>query len=324
MMKTTRILKKTLTPLFATAMAVAITLPASMALAEFPEKPITMLIGFRPGGAVDTTGRLLAKALEEVLGQPVVAVSRAGGGGTVMASTLINAKPDGYTIGMGASAAYTLAPQLNTKITYKIDDFDHIATVSIPQDAIVVKADSPWNSLADMVNDARKTGKVISVSSQVAVVNLMAAVISKKSGVKFKIVPVKGGSRGILQVLGGHTDWTWSASGWHKQIAAGTMKPLASIGRKRNPDYPNIPTMMELGYNYTFTDTFMLSAPKGLPKDVLERLSSAVKKVLTAEFDQNLRDKMKLSVDYRDSAGTAKFLHEQYDFIAPLVADMKK
>jgi len=139
----------------AIVLAAAVTLPPTVALAEFPDKPITMLIGFRPGGAVDTTGRLIAANLEKNLGQPVVAVTKAGGGGTVMAATLINAAPDGYTIGMGASAAYTLAPQINKKISFKIDDFDHLGTLTQPQDALVVRKDSPWNSLEDMVKDAK-------------------------------------------------------------------------------------------------------------------------------------------------------------------------
>jgi tripartite-type tricarboxylate transporter receptor subunit TctC len=196
--------------------------------------------------------------------------------------------------------------------------------VSIPQDAIVVRTESPWNSLADMVADAKATKKPISIASQVSLVNLMADVIAAKEGIEFKVVPVKGGSKGIAQVLGGHVDVTWSGSGWHKQVQAGTMKALASIGTKRNPDYPDLPTLIELGYDYTFTDTFMLSAPKGVPADVLDKLSAAVKQVLTPEFDQQLRSKMKLSVEYRGPAETNKFLHGQHDFIKPLVDKMKQ
>jgi len=295
-----------------------------LAAAEYPDKPITMLIGFRPGGAVDTTGRLLAQALEKELGQPVVPVTKDGGGGTVMASTLMNAAPDGYTIGMGASAAYTLAPQMNTKLRYKIDDFDHIATVSIPQDAIVVPIKSPWNSLADMINDAKKNNKTLSFASQVSAATLMTMAITKKTGVKFNVVNVKGGALGIQQVLGGHVDVTWSGSGWNQQVDAGTMKALASMGSKRNVDYPNLPTLKELGYDFEFTDTFMLSAPKGLPKAVLARLSEAVKKAMTPEFSKALLSKMKLVVDYRDPAATTAYLHQQHDIVAPLVADLKK
>lgn len=306
------------------ALSLAMAVPAGMAQAEFPDKPIQMYIGFRPGGAVDTTGRLLAKNMEAVLGVPVVPVEKAGGGSTVMAATLKHVAPDGYTIGMGASAAYTLAPQLNSKIDYKIDDFDHIATVSIPQDAWVVPIDSPYNSLDDMIKDAKENNKTFSLASQVAVSRMAALAISQKTGVKFNVVPVKGGAKGIQQVLGGHVDMTWSGSGWHAQVKAGTMKPLFSVGDKRNEAYPDLPTLKELGYDYAFTDTFMLSAPKGLPPEVLAKLSEAVKKSLTPELKEELLGKMKLSVDYRNAADTNAFLHEQYMVVEPLVAAMEK
>lgn len=306
------------------ALSAVMAIPAGLAQAEFPDKPIQLLIGFRPGGAVDTTARLLAKNMEKELGVPVVAVEKAGGGGTVMAATLIHAKPDGYTIGMGASAAYTLAPQINSKITYKIDDFDHVATVSIPQDAMVVPINSPWNTLDDMIADAKANDKTLSLASQVAVSRMAAIAIAKKSGVKFNVIPVKGGSKGIQQVLGGHVDMTWSGSGWHAQVKAGTMKPLFSVGDKRNEGYPDLPTLKELGYDYAFTDTFMLSAPKGVPAELMAKLSAAVEKSLTPELKAELFAKMKLSVDYRNSADTTAFLKRQYADVEPLVAAMHK
>ncbi len=307
------------------AATLALTLTSGLATAaDYPSKPITMWLGFRPGGAVDTTGRIVAKKLEEILGQPVVPVTKSGGGGTVMATQLINAKPDGYTIGMGASAAYALTPLLNKKLTYKIDDFQHIATLSSPSDAIVVKKDSPWNTLADMVADAKKSNREVSFATQVAASRLMMMVIGEKSGLKFKMVPVRGGAAGIQQVLGGHVDMTWSGSGWTKQVAAGTMKPLATMSPERMKGYPKIPTLIELGYNFTFTDTFMLSAPKGIPADALKVLSDALKKVMNdPEVAKSLYDKFRLNVAYRNSEDTLKFLKKQRADVAPLVAKMK-
>lgn len=291
---------------------------------SYPNKPITMWLGFRPGGAVDTTGRIVAKKLEEILGQPVVPVTKSGGGGTVMATQLINAKPDGYTIGMGASAAYALTPLLNKKLKYKIEDFQHLATLSSPSDAIVVKKDSPWNSLADVLADAKKNKKEISFATQVAASRLMMMVIGEKSGVKFKMVPVRGGAAGIQQVLGGHVDMTWSGSGWTKQVAAGTMKPLATMSPKRMAGYPKIPTLIELGYNFTFTDTFMLSAPKGIPPEALKVLSAALKKAMAdPAIAKSLYDKFRLNVAYRNADDTLKFLLKQRSDVAPLVAKMK-
>ena len=292
--------------------------------AGYPQKPITMWIGFKPGGSVDTTGRLVAAKLEKILGQPVVAVTKAGGGGTVMATQLMHAKPDGYTIGMGASAAYALTPQLNKEITYKIDDFRHLATLTQPEDAIVVRGDSKWNSLKDMLDDAKKSGKPLAMTSQVAASRLMAMVLSEKTGVPFKIVPVNGGAAGLQAVLGGQVDFTWSGAGWSELARAGKLKPLASMRDKRDQDFPNMPTLEELGFGFSFTDTFMLSAPKGIPADVQKTLSAAIKKaIMDPEVQAALHKNMHLDVSYRDAAETLAFLHKQHDTVAPLVTKMK-
>jgi tripartite-type tricarboxylate transporter receptor subunit TctC len=311
---------KTLT---AAAFALAVTGGIATA-ADYPNKPITMWIGFKPGGSVDTTGRLVAHKLETILGQPVVAVTKAGGGGTVMATELMHAKPDGYTIGMGASAAYSLTPQLNTQIKYKIDDFQHIATLTQPEDAIVVKADAPFKTLKEMLDDAKKNNKELSMTSQVAAARLMAMAISEKSGVKFKLVPVNGGAEGLQAVLGGHVDLHWSGAGWSELVRGGKLKPLASMGDKRNQDFPDVPTLTELGYDYAFTDTFMLSAPKGLPPDVMAKLSAAVEKAIKDPEVQNaLHKNMHLDVSYRNAKDAAAFLHKQHETVAPLVAKLK-
>ena len=232
-----------------------------------------MYIGFRPGGAVDTTGRLIADKMSKILGQPVVAVTKAGGGGTVMASQLINAKPDGYTIGMGASAAYTLTPQINKNIKYHIDDFTHLATLTYPSDAIVVKADSPYNTLKDMIAAHKKSGKPISFASQVSASRLMAMAIAAKVRRQ-----VQGRSRSRAAPSASRKCWaaistaTWSGSGWTEQVRAGKLQALATMSAERMADYPKIPTLLELGYGFTFTDTFMLSAPKGVPADIVAKL----------------------------------------------------
>lgn len=305
----------------AAAATVALGLAAGTAQAQdFPDKSITMFIGFRPGGAVDTTGRLIAEKMSEHLGQPVVAVTKAGGGGTVMAAQLINAEPDGYTIGMGASAAYTLAPQLNKDLTFKIDDFAHLATLTYPSDAIVVKADSPYNTLEEVIEAHKKSGEPISFASQVSASRLMTQAIAKKSGVEFKVVPVKGGAVGIQEVLGGHIDMTWSGSGWTEQVRAGTMKPLATMSAERMADYPDIPTLLELGYDFTFTDTFMLSAPKGVPQERVDILVDAISKAINdPEVQKTLKEKIGLLTKYRGPQETTDFLHKQHDDVAPLV-----
>nr|CAD6606389.1 tripartite tricarboxylate transporter substrate binding protein [Rhizobium sp. TCK] len=303
------------------SLAAAMTMTAGVALAEFPEKPITMYIGFAPGGAVDTTARLLIQNLERELGVPVVAVQQPGGGGAVMAATLMNMPADGYTIGMGASAAYVLSPVYNPELPYKMDSLDHIATVSYPEDALVVKADSPWKTYDDLIADA-KAGKTLSLSSQVAVSRLMAIAMEQKEGIKIDVIPTQGGGAGIQQVLGGHTDMTWGASGWHPLVQSGELRPLLSLGYKRNATFSDVPTMLELGYDYAFVDTFMLSAPKGLPPEILERLSSAVEAAMDEELKKNLHERMFLTADYRNPEDTTEYLRMQSKQVKPYLDAM--
>jgi tripartite-type tricarboxylate transporter receptor subunit TctC len=321
MMKRFGLTRMATLPAFVLAVATVVTtFPAA---AQFPDKPINMWIGFRPGGAVDTTGRIVAERMSKILGQPVVAVTKAGGGGTVMATQLLKADPDGYTIGMGASAAYTLTPQLNTKITYKIDDFQHLGTMTYPTDAVVVRSDSKWKTLDDMLKDSKASGKAISFAVQVAVPRMMCMVLAAKSGATFKFVPVRGGSAAVQQVLGGHVDAMWSGSGWTEQVRAGKMRPLATISTERLKEYPDVPTLIELGYNFTFTDTFMLSVPKGVPADRVKKLSDAIKGAMGDQAIQKaLYDKFKLNTKYRGPEDTVTFLKKQAADVAPLVAKL--
>ncbi|ADZ69548.1 tripartite tricarboxylate transporter substrate binding protein [Polymorphum gilvum] len=313
--------RNSLKSLTAALFAATLVLPG-VALAEFPDKPITMYIGFAPGGAVDTTARLLIENLEKELGVPVVAVQQPGGGGAVMAASLMNLPADGYSIGMGASAAFVLSPVYNKSLPYTMDDLDHIATVSYPEDALVVRKDAPWNSYEDLIKDARDNKRVLTLSSQVAVSRLMAIALEQKEGIDIDVIPTQGGGAGIQQVLGGHTDMTWGASGWHQLVQAGELKPLFSLGYKRNETFSNIPTLRELGHDYAFVDTFMLSAPKGLPADVLERLTKAVEAALTDDLKQQLHERMFLTADYRNPQDTLAYLRKQQEEVMPFLEAM--
>lgn len=293
-------------------------LSAPLAIAAFPDRPITMYVGFPPGGAADTTGRIVADRMSKILGQPVVAVTKSGGGGAVMASQLLRAPADGYTIGMGASSAYALTPQINKNIRYRIDDFVHLATLTHPSDAIVVKADGPWKTMDDLIKSAKKSGRPLSFASPVAASGLMVKAIAERTGVNFKVIPVEAGALGIQQVLGGHVDLAWSESGWIEQVRAGRLRPLATMSPERMADHPGIPTLLELGYDFALADTFMLSAPKGVPGDVVSKLSAAIEQAINnPEVRKALHDRSELLTRHRDSKDTLAFLKKQYADVEP-------
>ena len=287
---------------------------ANSAIAAFPDKPVRMIVAYRAGGSADASARVLSKFMEKHLGQPVVVTNRTGGGGAVAAAFVKNKKPDGYTIMMNGSITYTFLPQFTGKSKFDFDDFTHITTVTYPQGALVTQPGKPWKTLMDMIQKFKADGKSIALTTQAPTVRLMAEVISKATGVKFRIVPVKGGSAAGQQLLGGHVDLVW-AGGWHvKYIHAGQMAVVASVGSDRLAYAPSIPTFEEMGLRDIYMDlTFMLSGPKGIPQPQLNVLSAAIKKAMDEREVRDLYEKkFTFRVVYRTPAETEKYIRWEH------------
>ena len=282
---------------------------AQPAVAEYPDKPITLLIAFRAGGGTDTLGRLVAKAAEKALGQPVVAVNKAGGGGAVMASALKNAAPDGYTIGIAVTMTYTFNPEYSKKTPYRWTDFTHLATVAKPQEAWVALASQPWKGWKEMIAHAKK-GNPISMISIVPANLLAAKMISAKEGIVIKPVPVKGGSAMVPKILGGHVDFGFSGGIHQRYLAAGDkqMQVLASARGERLKRSPDVPTLAELGYDIKLDNYFQLAAPKGVPADVMKILAPALKTAIEDAEVQKLVAKFGMIPQYMGASDLAKFM----------------
>ena len=254
---------------------------ADAARAAFPENPINLIVAYRAGGSADASARLVGDFVEKYLGQPVVVSNKSGGGGAVAANLVKKRKPDGYTVLMNASLTYTSVPFMNEKVGYKWDDFTHIATLTEPQNALVSQPSKQWKDLAGMIRYFKSQNKAIAFTAQVQLARYIADIIAIETGAKFKIVPVKGGSAAGQQLLGGHVDLVWGG-GWQlKYVKTGKMQVVASLGRKRLSYAPAIPTVGEMGYKDIYIGvTFMISGPKGMPRDVLNVLNGAFNRAL--------------------------------------------
>ena len=280
------------------------------AVAAFPDKPVTFYVGARAGGSADLIARILSEFMEKKLGQPVVVVNKPGGGGSVLATFMLNKKPDGYSVMMNASILYTFLPKFSKKMKFKYSDFSHISTITHPQLALVTRADTPWKDLPGMIAHFKKQNKAISLTSQIAIVRLMASAITKQSGIAFKIVPVKGGSAAGQQLLGGHVDLVW-AGGWHlKYLRSGDFKVIASTSVKRLTYSPEMPTLNELGYKDVYMDfSFMMSGPKGMTKEASEAISSAVAVALgEPKVKKLLVGKFAFGIQHRGPAETEEYI----------------
>jgi tripartite-type tricarboxylate transporter receptor subunit TctC len=244
--------------------------------ADYPAKPVHLYIGSNPAGSTDTLGRVLAKALESELGQPVVVHNRTGAGGGVMAAQLKNSAADGYSLGLTISHAYTGNPVVSPSAArYGVGDFTHLATVSKGQCALVTSTSKPYRTLADLVA-AAKRGEQPIYAAQSPLTKIVADYIAKVAGVRFRVISVQGGGETMQAILGGHADFAFSGGPHIDYVAAGKMRVLASTEEERLASEPGVPTLKELGYDLASCALFVVSAPPRLPEDIKAALSAAL------------------------------------------------
>ena len=258
---------------------------ADAARAEFPEKPVQIVVPYGPGGSTDLAMRALSSVIHEYLGQPVIVFNKTGGGGAVGVMYGLKQKPDGYVLMGGAIGAHVLTPAANKSAGYTPDDFTPIAMTQLNPNVFVVKADAPYKSIKDVIEAIKANPGKFKQSNPGPgsihnfVFNLLmdAAGIPPKSVVS---VPFKGGAASAAALLGGHVDFhQTNLTNVIELIKGGKLRALAITSAKRNPLLPDVPTYTEVGYPEV--DIFGwrgVIGPKGLAPDVVEKMAAAIKK----------------------------------------------
>jgi tripartite-type tricarboxylate transporter receptor subunit TctC len=284
-----------------------------VAAAEYPDRPIQLLAGFQAGGNVDAVARILAKSAGSLLGQPMVVENKPGAGGGVAATALKAAKPDGHTLCLNMSTAYTFNPG---ETTYALDDFIFIAVAGKAQEAFVSNSEAPWKDWKGMIAEARK--RSLTYASMMPLDKVFTRAIAKKEGVQFSAIPTKGGAEIITSVLGKHSDFGFSGGIHYSYAKAGQVAVIAGLGSERLADFPDVPTLKELGYDIVFENFVVISAPKGVPEAVVQKLSAAFAKAIQdPEYVDMMKNNIRWVPLYLDSAKTTASMRK-------MSADYKK
>jgi tripartite-type tricarboxylate transporter receptor subunit TctC len=288
--------------------------------AAYPSKPIDLYIGSAPAGSTDALGRVLARSLEQILGQPVVVRNTPGAGGAVMATQLMSSPPDGYSLGMTISHAYSGYPVVMPAVThYTVDDFTHLASVSKGQCALVTNSSKPYRSLEDLVEAARR-GEQPVFASQSPMTTIVADFIAKVANVHFKVITVQGGGEMMQTILGGHADFGFSGGPHVDYVAAGQMRVLASVEDTRLATSPEVPTLKELGYDISSCALFVVSAPPKLPDDIAQRLSDALAQAIASPDMKTLIRNLKYPEYYLGPREVTAALENETGTLARAVA----
>lgn len=281
-MQSNKILRRTaLATLFAVAAAWQVP-----ALAEWPDKPIRVVWPFATGGLGANLARILAEGLQQQLGQPVFVDAKPGGGGVLGFQFTKQAEPDGYTIMLGTNSTSTLLPSMMKNLPFDpLKDFEHIAMVYTSGNVIVVRADSPIKSFADLRAQAKANPGKLNYGSagNGSTYHLMPAMFDQINGSSMVHVPYKGGGPAYMGLLGGETSVVMGDLSALPHVQAGKMRALAVTTSKRIDAAPDIPTTAEVGMPDLVMESFYgLFAPLGTPKPILDRINKATAVVLAS------------------------------------------
>lgn len=253
---------------------------AASAQSDYPSQTVEVVVGFNPGGAVDTVTRAMAPFLEEHLGGASIAViNRPGASGTVGAISVAQAEPDGYTIMMYSYPALAAAGYGAEENPFTLDDFDFLGTVTSDPHNLFVLADSEYGSLDEILAAAEADPGNISVAAAGVggAAHLALEVFQREAGAEFNYVPAAGGAGTMTQTLGGFVDaGVTTLSSLIPHLREGTVRILATFGAERSPLAPDVPTAREQGVDMTWGAIRGLAGPDGLPEDVRAKLESAV------------------------------------------------
>jgi tripartite-type tricarboxylate transporter receptor subunit TctC len=272
----------------AAAFAATVVLGLTAAHAEFPDKPIKLIVPFAPGGGADLIARTLAVDLSKELGQPVI-VENKPGAGTIIGSDLVaKSAPDGYTL-LVSSIAHSVNPSLMERLPYSTEkDFVPISMVVRSPNVLVVRADSPYKSVKDIVDAAKAKPNHLSYASpgNGTSSHLAGALFADLAKVKIQHVTYKGSAPALTDLLGGQTDILFGTSGSVGPfVDSGKLRALAVTSATRSDAYPKVPTMIEAGVpGYATEGWYGLHAPAATPAAVIQKLNAATRKAAQSEF----------------------------------------
>jgi tripartite-type tricarboxylate transporter receptor subunit TctC len=308
--------------------AAAFSVCALSALAQsgYPSKPIRMIVPLAAGSAVDNAARILTQKMSLGLGQSIVIENQAGSSGLIGADRVAKAAPDGYTLGGFNDSVLTMIPHIYPRSTWNaLTDFDPLSLAATIEWGLVVKADSPYKTVADFIAAAKANPGKINYSSggSGSPQHIAMALFATRAGISAVHVPYKGATPAAVAVAAGEVDAAFQGLGTVTSLLqAGKLRLLAVSTAKRLGQYPNTPTVDESGLkDFFFNSWFAMVVPAGTPKDIVERLNAEMRKALA---DPETRDKLvALGLTLRGSSAAelGKATKEQFELYRKLIND---
>ena len=300
-----------------TGLFLAALLFAAGAAAQYPSRPITIIVPIPPGGAPDIAARLIGQKLSENVGQPVVVENKTGANGNIANELVAKASADGHTIGLLADSQIAINPHLYKMPIDTLRDLAPVATVAANQFVLTVNPSLPVRTFPEFIDYARKSDPPLAYASggNGSQHHLTMEMLKRRAGINLLHVPFKGGSPAAAATVAGDTVAVWSGSSNAPQIKAGRLRPLAVSGAQRSAQYPELPTIAEFYPGFENSIWLGLFGPAGIPEPVLARLRAEIRKVLE---NPDIKQKMNAA------GGLDPYLTTPEEFAALIRRDYEK
>ena len=278
---------------------------------EYPTKPVNATVVYAAGGTMDTTARAIAGPAEKLLGQQFAVTNVGGAGGAVGLGIVAKQKPDGSHLGVCSHAGLVFVPHVQS-VTYKLDDFVPVMHYGFSPNAVVVRTESPWRTLKELIEYARQNPKKVTYSTggTGSPMHLAMEFIARQENIQWTHIPYQGANPAMIALLGGHVMAESGSTEWMPHVKEGKLRLLAAQGEKRMKAFPDVPTLRELGYDFTSGAYFMFVAPKGTPQFIVNKLDDTLRKAMEDPKFLDLLTKLEMEVAYRNSSDLKKYLEE--------------
>ena len=282
------------------ALALASLVVATAASAAYPDKPITLIVPWAPGGSTDILARAISEQLSKAIGQPVIVENRAGASGNIGSNLVAKAKPDGYTLLIGSMSTHAMNPALIPNMPFKgADDFTPIALVANVVNTMVINPAVPAKNLQEFIAYAKANpGKIAYASAGGGSTNHLSAEMFKKAaGIEMLHVPYKGGAPAVLDTVGNQTQVLFSAGTQTlPHVKSGKLRLLGVTEQKRSTLMPDVPTVGEILPGYELSVWYAAFGPAGMPRELVTRLNTEINKAMAVPEVRARMDAMGVDV----------------------------
>jgi tripartite-type tricarboxylate transporter receptor subunit TctC len=258
--------------------------PMALAASDYPNRPIEIIIPNEPGAAMDFVNTLFKTKVEKIIGQPMILVFKPGAMGMIGTSYTNGSKPDGYTL-MAATPSTLLLPMLtNKEVKYTLNDFVPICNLTVIPTCYVVNDNSPYKTMQEFIQAAKTKKMKYATYGAFSTAHIAMEALGKAAGFQATHIPYKGAAAAMTAAMGGHVDMAIANNS--SFVGPGKLRMLVNDLEKRSENHPDVPTLKELGYPAPSQVYYSLWGPKGIPKDIVNKIYEAYKKAIEANRDE--------------------------------------